>query len=73
MELIGLNIEIIDSRNKTLIGKKGKIIDETKNMITIQNEKKIRMIKKDIIFRTKDKIIDGKEIAYRPEERIKRI
>ena len=39
-ELIGETIEIIGSKNKTLIGVKGKIVEETKNTITLDNEKK---------------------------------
>ncbi len=49
-ELIGLNIEVIKSNNKANIGIKGKIIDETKNMIIIKNEKGIKkLIKKQIL------------------------
>jgi ribonuclease P protein subunit POP4 len=38
---IGKLIEIIDSKNKTLIGIKGKVIDETKNTLTIQTKSRI--------------------------------
>ncbi|MCK5025165.1 MAG: ribonuclease P protein subunit [Nanoarchaeota archaeon] len=78
-ELIGLEFEVLESDNKQLIGIKGKIIDETKNTITIQSqEKKIRkFIKKDIIFAIQNKgekqIIIGSKITFRPEERVKRI
>lgn len=43
--LIGKKIEVVDSGNKTLIGLKGVVVDETKNMVVLDNEKKI--IKKD--------------------------
>lgn len=39
--LIGKKIEVADSRNKTLIGLKGLVIDETKNMVILDNQKKI--------------------------------
>lgn len=39
--LIGKKIEVADSRNKTLIGLKGLVIDETKNMVILNNQKKI--------------------------------
>ena len=46
-ELIGLNIEVIKSKNKANIGIKGKVIDETKNMVIVKSEKGIKkLIKK---------------------------
>ncbi len=41
-EFIGKNVEIIDSSNKDLIGIKGKIVDETKNMFEIENQEHTR-------------------------------
>lgn len=50
-ELIGLNIEVIKSNNKANIGIKGKVIDETKNMVIVKNEKGIKkLIKKQNFF-----------------------
>ena len=40
-EFIGSRVEIADSKNKTLIGLKGKIENETKNMFTLDNGKKL--------------------------------
>ena len=37
--IIGSNIEIIESKNKTLVGLKGKVIDQTKNTITMETKK----------------------------------
>ncbi len=39
IELIGSIIEVLDSKNKYLIGIKGKVIDETRNIIIVQSEK----------------------------------
>jgi len=39
--MIGSHIEIIESKNKSLVGLKGKVIDQTKNTITLDNNKKI--------------------------------
>jgi ribonuclease P protein subunit POP4 len=75
-ELIGRNIEVTNSKNKSNIGLKGKIIDETKNMLKIrtkQGEK--RLIKNNITFTIKMEgkniEIRGAEIQTAPEERIK--
>lgn len=77
-ELIGLKVKIKECKDKSWIGKSGFIIDETKNtfLIKIDNQKKI--IAKNIAifeFECEDKkvVIDGSKIAYRPEDRIKKI
>ena len=62
-----------------LAKERGISIDETKNTITIESKnKKIKiLIKKDIIFTIQNKgekqTIIGSKIAFRPEERVKRI
>ena len=75
-ELIGAMMEIIKATNKTDKGQKGKIIDETKNTITIETKKENKkFIKKTITFKITNKnqevIIDGKTITKRSHERIK--
>ncbi len=39
--LIGKQIEIVGSKNRSLIGIKAKVVDETKNLIILDNSKKI--------------------------------
>jgi len=75
-ELIGSEIEIVSAKNNALIGLKGVIIDETKNMIQIEsNGKEKSIIKSQVTLKMKDKnkacIINGKLLAGRPEDRIK--
>jgi ribonuclease P protein subunit POP4 len=43
-EIIGLETEVVDSSNFSQIGIKGKVIDETKNTLSIQLEKGITKI-----------------------------
>jgi len=76
-ELIGLEIKVVKSTNESLVGKQGTIIDETKNTITIkENNKETKLLKTAIVFETeingKTVQVDGKEIAKRPEDRIKK-
>lgn len=54
--MIGSNIEIAESKNKSLIGIKGKIIDETKNIIVIETKKGVKKIIKSQV-----KIKNGKK------------
>lgn len=68
-EFIGKRIKIIDAKNPSNIGIEGVVIDETKNMFVIENGKKI--IKKNVIIQIDNKIIEGKKLTKRPEDRIK--
>jgi ribonuclease P protein subunit POP4 len=77
-EFIGLYVEIIDSTNENYVGLKGKVINESYNMITIligKHQKKIP--KRSCIFNfkpnKKEEIkIAGIDIIGRPEDRIKK-
>ena len=76
-ELIGLNTEIIDSKNKSDIGIKGKIIDETKNTLIIEtNGKRKKVFKNNILLNLKINKqtikIKGKLLFGKPKERIKK-
>jgi ribonuclease P protein subunit POP4 len=73
-ELVGREIEIISSKNKSHEGMKGKIVDETKMTIKIQQKKEIKtLLKSNITFKLllTDEIIVGMEIIKRPEDRLK--
>jgi len=69
-ELIGSKIEVINADNKALVGIKGKIIDETKNMLILDNGKKL--IKTQVTIKIEGIILNGKKLASRPEDRIKK-
>ena len=73
-EFIGEKIKVVDAKNKNLIGVQGKVINETKNMFVLENEK--RLIKDQCIFDINigEKVfrIDGKLLVGRPEDRIKK-
>ncbi|MCQ6253609.1 ribonuclease P protein component 1 [Methanocaldococcus sp.] len=77
-ELIGLKVTIIDSKNKSMIGIKGKVVDETRNTLIIEKENgKEVIIPKDIatfMFELKGcKVkVDGRLLIGRPEERLKK-
>ena len=72
-EFIGRDAEVAGSANKTQIGLKGKIIDETKNTITIKDNdgNKKTLIKSQITIKIQNNMIRGQEIHAAPEERIK--
>lgn len=78
-ELIGLTVEVAESSHSGYKGIKGKVVDETKNTIKIEDDRGNEKIipKKVVTFHFKlpdgNKVeINGKIIAIRPENRIKK-
>ena len=76
-ELIGLKMEVIDSKNKNLIGLKGIIIDETRNTLTIKDNDKIKTLLKEqvtlkIYAEDHEIKINGELLVGRPEDRLKK-
>ena len=69
--LIGKQIEVAQSKNKKIIGKKGKIKMETKNTITLDNG--LKLIKSHLVFRINEKLYSGKSEIGTPENKIKKL
>jgi len=74
--LIGFDAVVVNSSSKELISFKGKVIDESKNMLQIESEGIVKKIpKKGNIFQicegAKCTKVYGSEILYRPEEKAK--
>jgi RNase P/RNase MRP subunit p29 len=70
-ELIGLNAKVIGSSIE------GKIVNETKSMLTIEHKGRKKQIIKntkefEIEFKGQKVIIKGKSLMGKPEERIKK-
>jgi len=76
-EIIGLDARVSGGTNKQLVGLKGKIIDETRNTITIFDGRYKRIVPKDVAIlriRLPDEIwveVNGKKLVGRPEDRVK--
>jgi ribonuclease P protein subunit POP4 len=78
-ELIGLKAKVIGSTNKSALGLEGKVVDETRNTLVIEIDKKTKKLVKDqCVFsfnipETNEWIkIDGKILLSRPEDRVKK-
>lgn len=75
---IGIPVEIIRGSSRRLVGLRGNIVDETKNLLVLETEDgKKRIQKIGNVFRFElesgEKIdVDGKKIMFRPEERPKK-
>jgi len=76
-EFIGLDAEVVESKNRSLRGIKGKIVDEHKNTFTIETNNKEKMILKNqvtLMVKIKQKAykIKGELLVARPEARLKK-
>jgi ribonuclease P protein subunit POP4 len=77
---IGLEVEISNSSQRELVGLRGKVVDETKNLLVIERSdgKEVRIPKVSGTFRftledgSKMDVL-GMKIAFRPEERPKKV
>ena len=74
-ELIGLDTEVIESNNLQLVGLNGRVINETKSMLTINTKKGKKMIPKltsnlKFFIKGESFLVNGSSIAKRPFERI---
>jgi len=77
-QFIGLDVEVLSSTCPSLVGVRGKVVDETKNTITIDKDGVEKMIAKaGCEFRLVDgpqvHVVSGNDIRFRPEDRIKRV
>lgn len=76
-ELIGLELTVVDSPNKSIVGLHGKIIDETKQTLVINTSKGRKQLLKhavtvEMLMDGKKIIMQGKLLVGRPEDRIKK-
>ena len=72
-DLIGQEITITQSMNREIRGIKGKVIMETKNMITLDTENGKKNIPKDICqFSNNEGLLetDSTKLSKRPHERL---
>ncbi len=72
-DLIGQEITITQSKNEEIVGLKGKVIMETKNMITVKTDNGKKNIPKDICqFSNNQGILetDSTKLSKRPHERM---
>jgi len=73
-EFIGLPVDIIACSDPSLQGVEGHIIDETKNTLVIDSPQGVKQVAKDIATFVVDGVtVNGKDIAFRPEDRVRKI
>lgn len=72
-EFIAKEVKVVEAKNKSLIGLRGRIIFETKNtfvLLTKENDRK-KVLKQGAVFEIDNQKINGEKVIQRPEDRIK--
>jgi ribonuclease P protein subunit POP4 len=78
LEFIGLEVEVVASHHPGYRKVKGVVVDETKNTLTISTVTKEVVVPKpgnefQFTYESDRITVNGSEIQYRPEDRIKKI
>jgi len=75
-ELLGTTAKVVGPKGSTFVGLSGMVVDESKHTFVLDGKKQVRVPKKGCTFvfayEGKKTRLEGKEIAFRPEERIKK-
>ena len=73
-EMVGKHVKVIEAENQALIGIEGEVVDETQQTLVLKQGKKLlkSQVKLEINIRDQKIIVDGKALVGRPEDRIKR-
>lgn len=72
-ELIGHETRVVKSPDRTLLGLRGPVVDETLNTLVIGRAgREIKVAKQGNMFEFGGTLVRGEEILFRPEDRIKK-
>ena len=75
-ELIGLQVEIVDATDPSQAHLRGLVVDETRNTLVVEvqgHEKRIPKHGSRFRFDVQGGLeLDGEEIRFRPEDRVKK-
>jgi ribonuclease P protein subunit POP4 len=75
-ELIGLSIVIRRATDPSLVGLRGRVVDETRNTIlveTAKGEKRVAKKGAEFAFGSDEVRLEGDDLLFRPEDRIKKV
>jgi len=78
-EIIGLECEVVESLDPTLRGLRGRVIDETMNLIAVEAAGKALRVPKVVAtlsFKLPSGVtvtIRGRDLRFRPEDRVSKV
>ena len=74
MSWLARSLTVVGSSDPTLVGRSGTVVEESRNMLTIQTDSGQQQLAKNVIQFTIDgsEPIDGSMVCQRPEDRVQR-
>jgi RNase P/RNase MRP subunit p29 len=74
MSWLARTLTVVGSPDPSLLGRSGVVVEESRNMLTIQNNAGQQRLAKNVIQFTIDggEPIDGAQVCQRPEDRVQR-
>jgi ribonuclease P protein subunit POP4 len=76
-ELVGLRLQVVRASDGGMVGMRGIVVDETRETLVIEDDRRRTLPKRGLAFEFtledgSTAVIEGDDIAYRPEDRVKR-
>jgi len=76
-ELVGLALRVVQASDGGMVGMEGVVVDETRETLVIDGDRRRTLPKRGLTFEfTLDDgttaVLEGDDIAFRPEDRVKR-
>jgi ribonuclease P protein subunit POP4 len=77
-ELIGLEVRVVESANRSQAGLEGRVVDESRQTLSIETEVGVKVLPKDqctfsFLLPSGERVqVEGKLLVARPEDRIKK-
>lgn len=73
-DVIGSKVTVLRHSDPSLVGMKGRIVDERKNILTIETEKGRKILPKTIgIVLIDDRKANLEKMRFRPEDKMKKL
>ncbi len=77
-ELVGLDVRVVESTNPSQIGLSGRVVDESRNVLTIETAHGVRNLPKNqctfsFLLPSGERVrVEGRLLVSHPEDRIKK-
>ncbi|WP_460163169.1 ribonuclease P protein subunit, partial [Ruminococcus sp. 25CYCFAH16] len=73
-DIVGENVKVVRSKDPSLVGRRGLVFKESKNMVyLLENNREVQLPKNIIELEIKGKIYDMSRLMIRPEDKIRKI
>lgn len=72
-DIIGEDVRIIRSKDPTILNFRGRVINESKNMLVVRGVREIKIPKSIVHIEIGGHVYDMSKLRYRPEDKIRKM